>query len=128
MRITLPATMPLRVSTFTDWPFTMSFACVSAMRSSAISTSGRATRAMFVPATSCWPSSTGTCCSTPAMPAFTCSASAWRSRSASVDDSWSMRARSAASCAEMFCLNLATRSFSMSTRTFCWSAVSCVRR
>ena len=44
------------------------------------STSGRATRARLAPAATCWPSSTGTCCSTPAMPARTCNASAWRWR------------------------------------------------
>ena len=38
---------------------------------------GSATRARLVPGATCWPTSTGTTCSTPSMPARTFSASAW---------------------------------------------------
>ena len=48
------------------------------MRSSAYSVPGFATRATLTPGASCWPSCTGTLCTTPAMPAFTESESAAR--------------------------------------------------
>ena len=71
MRMTLPGMMPLRVSTDATWPMVRSRAWVSAMRSSALSRVGSATRARLVPGATCWPTSTGTCSRTPSMPART---------------------------------------------------------
>ena len=70
--------MPLRVSIEAVWPIWMSLACVSAILSSALSRDGLATRARLVPGATCWPTSTGTTCSTPAKPARTCSSSTCR--------------------------------------------------
>ena len=50
MRETWPSTMPFRVSTSAVWPIWMSLVCVSAMRSSAFSSVGLATRARLAPA------------------------------------------------------------------------------
>ena len=49
MRATLPLTTPLRVSTSATWPMRMSLVWVSAIRSSAFSFVGSATRARLVP-------------------------------------------------------------------------------
>ena len=49
MRATRPSTSPLRVSTTARWPISMSLACVSGIRSSALRRPGTATRARFVP-------------------------------------------------------------------------------
>ncbi len=73
MRETTPAMKPLRVSIDAFWPTVTSRACVSAMRSSALSLSGCATTASTVPAGRFWPISTGTSCSTPEMPGRSCS-------------------------------------------------------
>ena len=53
----------------------MSRACVSGILICALSWVGSATRARFVPAVMRWPTSTGTCWSTPVIPARTWSAS-----------------------------------------------------
>ena len=63
-------------------PTFTSLACTSGMCSSALSFSGRATRASTVPAVTRWPTCTGSSCSTPGMPARTFSDSTWRWRSA----------------------------------------------
>ena len=105
MRATLPSTMPLRVSIWAIWPMAMSRAWVSAMRISALSLEGSATRAMLLPGWTWAPTSTGRLGvpraeRTPAIVARTCraSSSSWRraaserrrSTSASWTASWGL--------------------------------------
>src|SRR6185369_13955076 len=71
MRMMWPGTTPLRVSTCTGRPSRASFAWVSWIFSSALSSSGRATLARLVPAVTRWPTCTGSSWSTPGMPART---------------------------------------------------------
>src|SRR6266581_1333843 len=77
IRKTCPPTMPLRVSIDAFCNGATSLACVSAILISALSFFGSATRARFVPRVTRWPTSTGTSCNTPLMPARTCSAYNW---------------------------------------------------
>ena len=93
------------------------------MRSSAYSVPGFATRATLTPGASCWPSCTGTLCTTPAMPAFTESESAVRRLSSSARSSWRRRAWRACSCAPTAASSAARRCSSILARSPSWPEV-----
>ena len=71
MRITLPLAMPLRVSIAAGCPMVTSLACVSGMRSTALSRPGSTIRASVAPLWAHWPTSSGNSWRMPLAPAFT---------------------------------------------------------
>src|SRR2546428_3371813 len=82
MRDTFPSTRPLRVSIEAVWPIRMSFAWVSSLFSSALRRPGTVTFASVAPGAVRWPTSTGSCCSTPSLPPRTRNCRTWSRRNA----------------------------------------------